>query len=612
MKYLGMHVVGNSPAAGWAKQQAERGTPFRAVTVVDNFTLAGEIKAVSPATIIVVRIRNWADGLDEENWGTGRRIEECDGSHAALEAIATELVNRALAGKVFAELKQADYLQLINECSVKGRENYRRLGLVSMLCADKARAALGMRFCHLNSSWGCNEWDELLGLKDARFFDYIRSYGDVLGVHEAVGPFSDTPISAGYGGPIPGSPVDAEGKSLIANAGPYAFRCRFADAVAGFTVQKIVTEFYAGGGYPTDDGERMEDVLARFQWYDAHCTPEFLGVCGFNVGALWGHQNYIPVYEKLMPLMQPLVPVPQPAPHGIDVSSIQSTVDWQAVRAAGVDFAFIRASSGGRIDTRFRENWTRARAAGVLRGAYHWLDPRGDGQQQAALFLGALTSDAGELPPVLDIEVPSGISYTPEFYATEAKRWLDTVAGHLRVRPLIYTARWFWDDPRKPTGPHAPWAKDYPLWVADYTGPVQLPSAWQRWTFHQYTNTGAVEGVIGQVDRNVFNGTLAELRALAAIQPLTNQDVFRLVRAVNPQAVGLSIPYDLMTAMLADRQAPYTGPDPRTWGLSDEQKIELARRMERHGGTVVPGGTAVPSSAGMSADMTGALDDSHS
>ena len=73
---------------------------------------------------------------------------------------------------------------------------------------------------------------------------------------------------------------------------------------------------------------------------------------------------------------------------GIDVSHFQGEVDWGAVAAAGVRFAFIKATEGlDDVDPRFAQNWQGSRAAGLLRGAYHFLHPNLDARQQAAHFL---------------------------------------------------------------------------------------------------------------------------------------------------------------------------------------------------------------------------------
>ena len=62
------------------------------------------------------------------------------------------------------------------------------------------------------------------------------------------------------------------------------------------------------------------------------------------------------------------------AVHGTDVSKYQTSIAWSDAKAAGISFAFIKATEGGdRVDDNFAENWQRAKAAGVPRGAYHFF-----------------------------------------------------------------------------------------------------------------------------------------------------------------------------------------------------------------------------------------------
>src|SRR5262245_23210524 len=62
------------------------------------------------------------------------------------------------------------------------------------------------------------------------------------------------------------------------------------------------------------------------------------------------------------------------AVHGTDVSKYQTSVGWSDAKAAGISFAFLKATEGGdRVDDNFAQNWRMARAAGVPRGAYHFF-----------------------------------------------------------------------------------------------------------------------------------------------------------------------------------------------------------------------------------------------
>jgi lysozyme len=182
-----------------------------------------------------------------------------------------------------------------------------------------------------------------------------------------------------------------------------------------------------------------------------------------------------------------------PASQGIDVSHFQGVVDWPAVAGAGIDFAFIKATEGlDDVDPRFGQNWQQARAAGLLRGAYHFLHPDLDAKQQAAHFLSVVSLDADALPPALDVEVTNGVA--PAALSTCVETWLDAVAAALGCRPVVYTDPRFW---RQHVGTDL---GGYPLWLACYAPEPQLPPGWQSWTFWQHSQSGQVAGIAGPVD----------------------------------------------------------------------------------------------------------------
>src|SRR6185295_7868151 len=79
---------------------------------------------------------------------------------------------------------------------------------------------------------------------------------------------------------------------------------------------------------------------------------------------------------------------------GIDVSHYQGRIDWAALPAQGVDFAYIKASEGGDLrDDAFQANWAGARRAGIARGAYHYFTLCRPGAAQAANFIAAAPAD---------------------------------------------------------------------------------------------------------------------------------------------------------------------------------------------------------------------------
>jgi len=193
---------------------------------------------------------------------------------------------------------------------------------------------------------------------------------------------------------------------------------------------------------------------------------------------------------------------------GIDVSHWQGRIDWARVADDGIAFAYIKATEGGDyVDPQFVANWDGAARAGVMRGAYHFYRPQTDAAAQAQQFLRTVGAHAGDLPPVLDVEVTDGRSAAA--IAAGVRTWLETVERATGVRPILYTRAGFWNQVGGGFG-------GYPLWVAHY-GVAQpaIPADWDRWTIWQHSDAGRVAGITGNVDLNWFAGGWDDLRALA-------------------------------------------------------------------------------------------------
>jgi lysozyme len=178
---------------------------------------------------------------------------------------------------------------------------------------------------------------------------------------------------------------------------------------------------------------------------------------------------------------------------GIDVSHYQGEVDWQAVALSGVRFAFIKATDGSDdVDPRFARNWAGARAAGIVRGAYHFLRPGLDAKRQAAHLLSVVAMDDMALPPALDVEITDGLDAAALQDGIGA--WLETVRSALGCRPVVYTDPSFW------RSSVAADFSGYPLWLACYDSEPEVPPSWQAWTFWQHNDAGEVNGIPGHVD----------------------------------------------------------------------------------------------------------------
>ncbi len=211
---------------------------------------------------------------------------------------------------------------------------------------------------------------------------------------------------------------------------------------------------------------------------------------------------------------------------GIDVSYWEAGIDWPKVRAAGQRFTFVKASEGdGYLDQTFDDNWRGAKSAGLLRGAYHFFRANVDAKKQANKFIDYVRSmnDDGELPPVLDLETNDGQGR--DKVIARAKTWLEIVEAAFKRKPIIYSGQFFLQDYFSEAGGGPPaWARDYPLWLAQYPNQYVpgmqpgLPRGWFKWTFWQYSEKGRVNGINANVDLDLFNGSLEDLYKFAGIE----------------------------------------------------------------------------------------------
>jgi lysozyme len=305
---------------------------------------------------------------------------------------------------------------------------------------------------------------------------------------------------------------------------------------------------------------------------------------------------------------------------GFDVSRYQENVQWDRVKAAGMEFVIVQVSQYNWVDKLFPRHW--ANAKGVLpRGPYHFYRQITDPQKQVDVFLKALGDDPGELPPVLDIEDKS--SNGKADYIKGARFWLEQVEKKLNRKPIIYTAAWYWANPQFMTPPS--WASDYPLWVASYPfsqgAPTRtqvakypdkppkerypiMPSNWKKWTLWQYVEHGVVDGnfrstgSLADTDFDAFNGPLEDLLKMATgatmplpeppknppptTQVMLNQNVinafswaFQADWEKKMKEAGLSL-----TTMVNNRNAPYTGKPVKDMSLAEADKTVLQGKWD--------------------------------
>jgi GH25 family lysozyme M1 (1,4-beta-N-acetylmuramidase) len=209
------------------------------------------------------------------------------------------------------------------------------------------------------------------------------------------------------------------------------------------------------------------------------------------------------------------------APLGIDISRWQHpdgrSIHWGDVRNSGVDFVIIKATeSTDYTNPSYARDTADARRVGLMVGAYDFARPSrpvgASAIAEARHFIDVTgdTHDVGVLPPALDLEQNGGLSDRELIAWT--RTWLDTVMALTGRTPIIYTYKNFWSSSMASTSQFGA----YPLWLAYYNPSLGgLVGDWPDWTMWQYSAGGRVPGIAGKVDMNHFNGSMADLAALA-------------------------------------------------------------------------------------------------
>lgn len=190
---------------------------------------------------------------------------------------------------------------------------------------------------------------------------------------------------------------------------------------------------------------------------------------------------------------------------GIDVSSHQGKIDWQAVHKAGVEFAFIRLGYRGyeagnlQNDVYVDLNLKGAREAGIQVGAYFFSQAvtAEEAQQEAEFALKILGGFSLDLPLVYDWEYVSDTARTANVdkkTLTDCTLAFCTAVEKAGYRPMVYfnTAQVQKLDMEL--------LERYPWWLAKYDLQQDFPCQVDMW---QYTNQGTVPGINGKVDINV-------------------------------------------------------------------------------------------------------------
>ncbi len=187
--------------------------------------------------------------------------------------------------------------------------------------------------------------------------------------------------------------------------------------------------------------------------------------------------------------------------NGIDVSSWQGAVDWRRVRQNGVEFAILRAGYGWenpekQTDAQFLRNYDGAGEAGVPVGCYlySYARTRDEARREAEFLMALAAGKRFAYPLFYDLEDASQrdlsraqLTDVAEAFCRELEEngWFPGLYCNLDwARNRLDMAR----------------LAAYDLWLAQYR---YAPTYTGPFTLWQYTSTGRVDGIAGNVDLDV-------------------------------------------------------------------------------------------------------------
>ena len=192
---------------------------------------------------------------------------------------------------------------------------------------------------------------------------------------------------------------------------------------------------------------------------------------------------------------------------GIDVSRFQGSIDWEKVAAAGVDFAIVRAGLRGTtegkllVDECFEDNVEGASKNGIDVGVYFYSQAVNEKEavEEVQMLLDLIEPYDIKYPVVIDVEsAESDSARTANLSTDEYELVVETFCK--MVRQAGYTPMVYGNVKSFTLLMDAVDVDDYDIWIAYYGLPLYYPYHFNMW---QYTSSGRVDGINGDVDLNI-------------------------------------------------------------------------------------------------------------
>ncbi len=185
---------------------------------------------------------------------------------------------------------------------------------------------------------------------------------------------------------------------------------------------------------------------------------------------------------------------------GIDVSKWNGNINWDKVKSAGINFAIVREGYGKRdprqADKKFKDNINGAKSVGIHTSVYHYsyADSVEDAINEARFCLENIEGFKLEYPVIIDVEDKEQLKLNNRQRTDIVKAFCSEIEKRGYYAMFYCNLNWLnnylYKDELLPK---------YDLWLAQWN--IDKPSC--TCGIWQYSSTGKIDGIDGNVDLNV-------------------------------------------------------------------------------------------------------------
>lgn len=193
---------------------------------------------------------------------------------------------------------------------------------------------------------------------------------------------------------------------------------------------------------------------------------------------------------------------------GVDVSKFQGDINWKKVKNDGIEFAMIRVGfrgyETGKIveDEKFKDNIEGCNNNGIDAGVYFFTEAKNEaeGREEADFIIDLIKDYKINMPVVIDVEESANTSKSRTKNVTPEERTKIIIAFCERIKEAGYEPMIYGNLKSHMRMTDIYQLEDYSKWFAYYRTPLRYPYKMSIW---QYTATGSVDGIKGDVDLNI-------------------------------------------------------------------------------------------------------------